>query len=151
MADYKSTHTGAEIDTILDNANTGIFANVKGVNVNNGSLTVEKFKCGSNYVQLDANYLYLIVPWSGSSLSIVIKWTDDDGVEQSEVYALSNTDYNIMFINYWHYQNNPLNVMLTTSTYTSNKVNIQKDYQYTPTVYLRQALGIGNTGLRIKW
>ena len=151
MADYKSTHTGAEIDAILDNANTGIFANVKGINTSNGSLTVEKFKYNSNYVELDAGYLYLVIPWSASSLSIVVKWTDDDGVEQSEVYELPDTRCNITFINYWHTNNDPLNVSINTSVYNISKEFIGKTFPNTPTVYLKQALGIPNTGLRMKW
>ena len=149
MADYKSTHTGAEIDTILNNTNAGIFGNVKGVNVSNGSLTVEKFRYSSNYVQLDVGYLYLVIPWSASPLGIVVKWTDDDGVEQSEVYELSRTNFNITFINYWHENDKKNN--LTTSTYNNDGVVINKNYPNTPTVYLRQSFGMPNTGLRMKW
>ena len=151
MADYKSTHTGEQIDTVLDNTNAGIFGNVKGINTSNGSLTVEKFKYGTKYVELDAYYLYLVIPWSASPLNIVVKWTDDDGVEQSEVYKLSKTNFNITFINYWHNENNPLHIALTTSTYNNDGVVINKRYPNTPTVYLQQSLGMPNTGLRMKW
>lgn len=151
MADYKSTHTGAEIDKILDNTNAGIFGNVKGINTGNGSLTVEKFRYSSNYIELNAGYLYLIIPWSACSLSIIIKWTDDDGVEQSEVHELSNTNFNITFINYWHLNGDLLDVSLTTSIYNDNGVHIGKKFPNTPTVYLKQGLGVANTGLRMKW
>ena len=151
MADYKSTHTGEQIDTVLDNTNAGIFGNVKGINTSNGSLTVEKFRYRTEYVQLDAYYLYLVIPWTIDSLNIVVKWTDDDGVEQSEVFKLSKTNFNITFINYWRIENDPLHVALTTSTYNNDGVAINKHYPNTPTVYLQQSLGLGNTGLRMKW